>query len=332
MYYFIVNPASGSGRGRTVWNTVRTELDRNNILYKDFLLSRRGEARALAASLSHSKQPFTLIVVGGDGTINETIDGLFSGLDLSVERKYSKKGHTPEDILCKEDRVIPHITFGCIPTGSGNDFVRGLHLAKDPIEALHAILDPKELCPINIGITQSGQKKRFFAVSSGIGFDASVCNCVLHSGLKNALNRFHSGKLVYMFTALWILLTMKRKTLYVTINDGAAQAFPNAYFAAAMNLRYEGGGFLFCPDAKADDGCLDLIVANNISRLRALTVLPLALFGRHTNKRGVTICRCKTATIKTNAPLCVHTDGEIPGFFEEVSFSLHEKKLAVIIR
>lgn len=326
MYYFIVNPASGSSRGRSVWNVIRAELDRNHISYKSFLLSRRGEARTLAASLAHSKQDFTLAVVGGDGTINETIDGLFSGLESS------KALSSPKSSAGDADAVIPQITFGCIPTGSGNDFVRGLRLTKDPIDALHAILAPKELCPIDIGITQSGQKKRFFAVSSGIGFDASVCNCVLDSGLKNALNRFHSGKLVYMFTALWILLTMKRKTLYVTINDGAAQAFPNAYFAAAMNLRYEGGGFLFCPDAKADDGCLDLIVANDISRLRALTVLPLALFGRHTEKHGITIRRCKTVTIQADAPLCVHTDGEIPGFFENVTFSLHEKKLAVILR
>ncbi len=72
MYYFIVNPASGSSRGHTVWNTVRTELDRNHISYKAFLLSHRGEARVLAASLAQRKQPFTLVVVGGDGTINET--------------------------------------------------------------------------------------------------------------------------------------------------------------------------------------------------------------------------------------------------------------------
>lgn len=332
MYYFIVNPASGSGRGRSVWNAVRTELDQSSIPYKDFLLSRRGEARALAASLARAKHPFTLVVVGGDGTINETIDGLFSGLELSGEPESSKYRSAPQKSASDTDKTIPHITFGCIPTGSGNDFVRGLHLAKDPKEALYAILNPKELRPVNIGITQSGQKTRFFAVSSGIGFDASVCNCVLDSGLKNALNHFHSGKLVYMFTALWILLTMKRQTLHVTIDGGAAQTFPKAYFAAAMNLRYEGGGFMFCPEAEPDDDCLDLIVANNLSRLRALTVLPLALFGRHTDKRGVTIRRCKTVTIKTNAPLCVHTDGEIPGSFDKVSFSLHEKKLAVIVR
>lgn len=326
MYYFIVNPASGSGRGRSVWNTICAELDRNHISYKSFLLSRRGEARALAASLAQSKQPFTLVVVGGDGTINETVDGLFTGL------AHAGLSDSQEEMRSDENAVIPHITFGCIPTGSGNDFVRGLHLAKDPIEALHAILHPKELRPVNIGVTRSGQKTRFFAVSSGIGFDAAVCSCVLDSGLKNALNHFHSGKLVYLFTALWLLLTMERQTLQITIDGGAAQTFPKAYFAAAMNLRYEGGGFLFCPDAKPDDNCLDLIVANNISRLRALTVLPLALFGRHTNKRGITIRRCKTAAIQTTAPLTVHTDGEIPGSFDKVSFSLHEKKLAVILR
>lgn len=310
MYYFIVNPASGSNRGRTVWKTIRRELDRKQITYKAYLLSKRGEARALAASLARSEHPFTLVVVGGDGTINETVDGLFSDIR----------------------HPLPHITFGCIPTGSGNDFVRGLGLAKDPLDALHTILHPKEIRRINVGCTQCGSSSRTFVVSSGIGFDASVCNSVLDSRLKTALNRFHSGKLVYLFTAPWLLFTMKRQNFTVTTDDGTTQTFEKCYFAAAMNLQYEGGGFQFCPDAVPDDNRLDLLIVSGISRLRAVSILPRAFFGKHTGKSGIHILRCRQVRITAEQPMCIHTDGEIPGFYNQAVFSLQENKLAVILQ
>ena len=95
------------------------------------------------------------------------------------------------------------MTLGCIPTGSGNDFVRGLKLEKDPLTALHQILHPQKLRRLKIGqtISPSGCRSAF-CVSSGIGFDAAVCNGAYRSGMKDMLNWFHLGKLVYTGTAL----------------------------------------------------------------------------------------------------------------------------------
>lgn len=327
MYYFIINPASGSGRGGAVWKTVREELDRLGTDYRHFLLKSAGEGTKLAAALSESKTPCTIVVVGGDGTINEVVNGLTS---------------------------FEHITFACIPTGSGNDFVRGLGLPRDPVKALHAILNPTKILPVNVGHTRlfpaappsDGQTaaaldsaqntvtplERNYIVSTGIGFDAAVCNSVQESRLKKMLNRFHSGKLVYLLTALWQLFTMKRPDFKVTLENGETMVCEKAYFAAAMNLCYEGGGFLFCPDALPDNDLLDLLVVDKIPRLYALCLLPLALKGKHVGHKGIHIFRCRSIQIESPSPLCVHTDGEIPGFSNNVTFSLHEKKLAVILR
>lgn len=323
MYYFIVNPASGSGKGLLVWKKIKAELDRLGVSYRSYLLSGTGEAKKLAQGLSSLKRPATVVAVGGDGTINEIMNGL------------SSPGH---------------ITFACIPTGSGNDFVRGLGLCKDPDEALQAILHPKKIEKINIGRvacfsaadtgkapgTGSGSAQAVpsfsFAVSSGVGYDAAVCNSVLHSRLKTLLNRFHSGKLIYLLTALWQLFTMKRQTVQVTLDDKETYTYEKTYFAAAMNLRYEGGGFMFCPEALPGDDHLDLIIAGDLSRLQALTLLPRALFGRHVGHRGVHILRCKKADIVLPEKTCLHTDGEIPGFYRHVTFSLREEKLSVILR
>lgn len=310
MYHFVINPSSGSGRGLSVWITIKHELDRLEVPYRFTLLKGPGEAGTLAQTLSQSDLPCTLAVIGGDGTINETLNGL---TDFS------------------------NITFACIPTGSGNDFVRGLHLEQDPVKALHRILQPAEVLPVNVGQTlcrtPDGKTSSFaYGVSTGIGFDASVCNAVLHSRLKKVLNRFHFGKLIYLFTALWQLFTMRRCPLTVTLDDGRTLTFQKVYFAAAMNLPYEGGGFQFAPEALPGDDCIDLIIASGIPRLRVLTLLPLAMKGQHVGKRGVHLIRCKKASIHAERPLCIHTDGEIPGFYADVDFSLKKEKLAVILR
>lgn len=309
MYYFIINPASGSGRGLAIWKTIQDELNRLSVDYRAYLLSRPGEAKQLASGFAEKKNPCTVVAVGGDGTINDVISGL---------------------------GTFSHITFACIPTGSGNDFVRGLGLIKDPVSALHAILNPTEIRKINVGTTRILQEDKIseysYAVSSGIGFDAAVCDSVQHSTLKKALNLFHAGKVVYLISALYLLMTMKRGSLKVTLEDGTETDYEKAYFAAVMNLPYEGGGFYFCPDALPDDDCIDLIIVNRISRLRALSLLPQALFGKHVGKGGITIVRCRQAKLEYSIPSCVHTDGEVVGYYKEVNFSLKNEKLAVIVR
>ena len=140
MYYFIVNPASRSGRGLKVWEAIEATLRTRNISYESTLLEGPGQARTLAASLTAFETSLsragtgsdtetigktasddtapprkTIIIVGGDGTLNEFVDGIedFSSLIL-----------------------------GCIPTGSGNDFARSLSLLTDTEEALEHILHP----------------------------------------------------------------------------------------------------------------------------------------------------------------------------------------------
>ena len=305
MYYFVVNPISGCGKGKKIWNTIKKELDQLSVEYEAFLLRQKGEARTIAASLSALTQPFTLVVVGGDGTLNEVIGGLSSFIN---------------------------VTLGCIPTGSGNDFVRGLKLEKDPLTALHQILHPQKLRRLKIGqtISPSGCRSAF-CVSSGIGFDAAVCNGAYRSGMKDMLNWFHLGKLVYTGTALKQLFTSRLCPMKLTLDDGQELVYPHAFFAAVMNLPYEGGGFRFAPDADPCSDRFTLCIAEGLSKPRILSILPLAFSGRHVGKPGIHLITCKRVVIQTGHPLCVHTDGEIFGFHEEVTFEAHPERLNVIV-
>ena len=306
MYYFIVNPISGFGRGKTVWKTIEQELARLDIEYEAFLLRYKGEAKQIAASLASLQHPFTLVAVGGDGTLNEIISGL---------------------------STYKYVTLGCIPTGSGNDFVRGLKLERDPVKALHYILQPLRVLPIKIGCVtaSSNHRQTSFGVSSGIGFDAAVCNGAYHSQLKEILNLIHAGKLVYLGTALKQLISSRFTPMRLTLDDGTTLTFRKSFFAAAMNLPYEGGGFQFAPDADPSSDCFTLCIAEGISKLRILTILPLAFSGKHVGKRGVHLVTCKKAVIHTQMPLCVHTDGEIFGFYDTITFEARPERLRIIV-
>ena len=244
-----------------------------------------------------------MVVVGGDGTINEFLSGL---------KNY-------EDI-----------TFACIPTGSGNDFCRGLRLPSDPAACVDLILKASRYRRINIGTVTSGHETGCFAVSSGMGFDAAVCYHSLRSHLKNVLNRLHLGKLVYLFTAIKLLIMQKPYHARVLIDDKELLIFDRILFAAAMNTPYEGGGFKFAPDADPSDDCIDLLIAEGIPKPIVFLFMPTAFFGKHLGLSGVHLYRCKKAVIYSESEECVHTDGEHFGFRQKITFSLKKEKLRVI--
>lgn len=302
MLYFIVNPASSSGRGIKVWEKTSALLDEKNIEYKAFMLRKKGETKRIASELSASGEEMTVILVGGDGTINEFLSGLSS---------YS------------------HITFGVIQTGSGNDFARALELPDDPEKILDLVLSGKKIRPLHTGRVLAGDSSFSFAVSSGIGLDAAVCEVADISGAKSFLNSIGLGKLVYSLHGLKALLT--NPVMKVTLEtEEQTLKYDKVFFIAAMNTKYEGGGYMFAPQATPEDEFLDLMIAEGIPRIKAVGMMPLARKGRHTGMKGIHIIRCRKAHIKTDREAFLHTDGEVLGCFSEIEYSLSEDRLRTI--
>lgn len=300
MYYFIVNPKSSSNRGIRRWRLIEAQLNRESMQYKVFFTEHEGHATAIADTICQKHQNPTLVAVGGDGTANEVISG----------------------IPCLSD-----VSFGYIPTGSSNDLARSLGIPSDPLKALDRILYPKSPITMDVGYITNGTKSRSFAVSTGIGYDAAVCHEALHSGIKRILNRFHLGKLTYMGIALRQLLLLKPSPLVLTLDNEKKLCFDHVFFAAVMNQKYEGGGFMFCPEAKSGDGWLDVCVIEKMPKLKVLMLLPTAFRGKHVKYRGVHIYRCKKAQLKTPRPLPVHADGESFDVQTDVMVSLYHEPL-----
>lgn len=304
MYTFIVNPNARTGLGLKVWRKIEAALKERKVKYESYLTKYQRHAAKIARKVTSEPGVHTIIILGGDGTINEVINGI-------------------SDLSC--------VTLGYIPIGSSNDFARSMGLSTEPLQALSHILHPSKYARINTGILECGGKKRRFAVSSGIGFDAEVCHRLPFSRWKPILNRIFLGKLSYVGVALQGLMLQAPKKMTVSMDGKAAVSFDKVYFAAVMNQRYEGGGFMFCPKADPCDDFLDIFIAEGLPKLKILFLLPTAFFGKHTRFSGIHTYRCRRADIRSAVSLPIHTDGEPVLSQKSISTYLAPQKIRLII-
>ena len=304
MYHFIVNPASRSGRGIKIWKKqVEPVLLSENIPYQVRFSERPGHTAVLAREIVSSSDtlPVSLVILGGDGTVNEALQGID---DTS--------------------RVV----LGYIPTGSSNDLARDLKIPRKPDDALRLILRCPRPAPMDLGtVTYPDGETRRFAVSCGIGFDAAVCQEALHSTLKNAMNKIGLGKLTYLGIALKQLLAAGAVSGTLTLEDSSPVTVNNMLFTACMLHRFEGGGFMFAPDADARDGILNMCTAGDLSKLKILLALPSAFHGKHFRYRGITPSSARRLVIETTAPLWVHTDGEVSRKSSRITVSCQQDSI-----
>lgn len=288
VYHFILNPVSRSGKGRQLWDTViEPYLQAAQVRYKAHFSREAGDITRLTQEIASvdCTEPHRIVILGGDGTMDEALQGI---PDLS------------------------RVALGYIPIGSGNDFTRDMPIPRDPLKALKRILEAKSTTAVDIGITtyEDGVSHRFI-VSSGIGFDAAVCEETNRSEMKGFLNRIGLGKLTYLGIALKQLFASKAISCQIRLDDGEPISIRKILFVAFMNHMYEGGGFKFAPNADYRDGLLDLCVVGDLPKALILVALPTAFLGKHYIFRGITAYRARKVEIHTSAPLWVHTDGEV---------------------
>ena len=305
MYTFIVNPHSRSGLGQNLWNVVEDVLKKRHVPYTVFFTQYQKHATSYVRKLTSDRKEHTLIVLGGDGTINEVINGIF---------------------------YLDKITLGYIPTGSSNDFARSFNIPSDPLKALDTILSPSVYSYMDVGRIIYNNKSRRFAVSTGIGFDAAICHEAVVSKFKRILNKIKLGKFTYALIAIHRIILATSCSASLQIDEQQPVTFDNAWFATVMNHPFEGGGLKFCPRAVADDGWLDVIIVSGSSKLKVLCILPFAFIGKHTAFKEIHTYRCQRADIAFSRPLPVHTDGE-PIFLQHHFKAMMESdRLKVIIK
>lgn len=309
MYHFIINPRSRSGNGLRIWKTIEADLIKKGVSYKSYFTKGVGDAVKISEGLTYDRKEINIVVLGGDGTVNEVLSGIH---DFS------------------------NVLFGYIPSGSSNDLARDLHLEHNPHKALEIILAQKNYVTKDIGeltCIEDGSVTlhRNFAVAAGIGFDAAVCHEALHSKIKDGLNRLHLGKLTYAGIALRQIVKAKMTSCDIYFDDQPKIHLNKCFFIATMIHRYEGGGFMFCPDAVYNDGILDICAVGDLSKFKIVSMLPTGFWGKHLAFQGVDAYQAKTVRITSSMPLPVHTDGESCGYQNEIQISCKSSQLRFIV-
>ena len=307
MYYFIVNEHGGSGKGSRRWDKVKPLLDEKKIEYEFFVPEYAGHATKIAQEISvRDDGDIKIVILGGDGTINEVLNGIadFSRVKLAL-----------------------------IPTGSGNDFSRGLNLPRhNPKKSLEMILNAGEGRKIDLGVVESSEngKKRIFGISAGFGLDAIVGTGNNSSKIKVALNKMHLGKLSYAILTVKTLFSMKTQTARLKFDGEDWIEMKKLIFLAAMNFKAEGGGVPMSPKARGDDGKLSVCAAAGVPKILTFFLFPFLCLGLHSNMKGFFLRDFETLEIQSAEKSTLHTDGEFFGNVKSAKFSILKNAVSIL--
>ncbi len=304
MYNFIINPNARGGIGENLWKEIQQLLHKKNINYEYHLTTSEKNAEKIAFELSNNiNSPLKIVILGGDGTLNEVINGL---------------------------QNIHLVTLGVIPIGSGNDFVRSFGSKKTHIQYLESILSPKKIISYNIGIVENEQYKRKFIVSSGIGFDAVITHTVNDDNFRKILRNTLLMKLIYILSTIKSLINYKPLN-YKVIEEDSINNFSNGYFCIVMNTPYEGKAVKFCPDAKGYDDYLDFCLISSKNKFKVIFLILRAFFGKHITNKDVYISKGKYFKVESSDITHCHTDGEQIGKSNWTEYKLLDIKIQVIV-
>lgn len=308
MINFIINPDSGGERGYAVWRRIERRLIRKKTEYRAFITNGPGDAASIADRLSSADdgEEVLVVAVGGDGTVNEVLNGL---------------------------HISDRITLGFIPTGSGNDLARGLHLPVTPEGCLKRILRPKEIRKIDYGILtygENGENHRRFLNSAGAGYDAAVNQDILDADIKRKFARFGLQKAAYFVAGFLRFLKFRTVQGYVILDGVKRAEFNHLFFLSAHIHPMEGGGYRFAPKAKDTDGELSVCIVHNRSKRQIMKILSSARFGNHLKFAGVRSYSCTEIEVHTEEPLQIHADGELFGSQTDFGYRCVRQKLNVI--
>lgn len=287
MIEILINPESSSGNGIRIWKKVKKFLDEHEVSYREHLLSAPGQAEYVTSMLTKDiEEDIHILVVGGDGTLNETINGI---------------------------RDLERTKLSCLRCGSGSDFAMNMHVDRDCEKAImHLITEPEEY-ELDYGlVTADDHPSRRFVISCGAGYDADICMEVSTSRLKRIFNRFRMGKLVYVFIGVKQIFTRKKTKALLYLDDDKPIRIGKLFFVVGMNHICEGGGVPFCPGADPTDGIMDVCLVRDMPKIKLLLAVAMVYSGNHLKFSRVSTHKCKRMYLVTAKPQQIHLDGETP--------------------
>lgn len=299
----IANKYAGTRSTKNFWKKMDEKFSKVGIAVDYFFTERVGHARELAAQIL-LKGYTKLVVMGGDGTFSEVIDGLMkSGEDLSK------------------------LNVGLIPFGTGNDWGRFWNLDRD-IEKSIQVLATGKVETVDVGKIKYNSEgediTRYFINAYGLGFDAKVLE------LTNNLQHTFKGASWTYTLALFMTLFKNRSQVMEYEFDGGETFKGLSYTASMGNGCYTGGGLKQTPEAVPTDGLLDIMVVENLNLIKILKAIPLLFKGKLLEHKSVHLYKAKKINVKSEKPIISEVDGILQGLTNEIEVELLPKQINFI--
>lgn len=272
----IYNPHAGNGRASKLLPLVTDYLQQINLDAEIRLTEYRGHGIELTAKANFSDFD-AIIASGGDGTLFEVLNGYL-------------KNNSP---------VKPPI--GIIPNGTGNAFMKELGLVKSDWKKAIDIISKNSPKKLDVGRMKTENESYYFINTVGVGFVAKVA--------KAAVPLKWMGNAAYTFATILKLMSLKAQKMEIEVDGKVLQR--NGIFAEVANSTYTGTTFLMAPKARLDDGLLDLVLLNDISRIKLLRLFKSIYNGSHIKYPEVEYMQARTISIKEQRPGQLIPDGEI---------------------
>lgn len=277
----ILNPTAGRGAGAELSTQISSRLRDCGLDFRLSTTDAPGHATALAQEAVGQGQDL-LLAVGGDGTFNEVLNGMMQA------------GTTAEGAV-----------LGIVPIGTGNDMAYGVGLPLDWQQACKVVTEGSTRV-LDVGHVQSdNDAARYFGNGVGVGFDAIV-------NIESRKLKRLRGFLLY-FVALMKTLIAYYHAPMVTLDIDGVKMVQSSLMISVMNGRRFGGGFYMTPEARMDDGILDVCVTGKVARPKMIGFVPRFMRGTHVTDRRVTMAQGRKVSIEIETPWAAHVDGEIYG-------------------
>jgi len=291
----IFNPFSNRGDSKHAIDVVLQNLASSDLSYEVKLTEGRRHAIDLAKEATLAGVPL-VVAAGGDGTVNEVANGIL----LAAE---GQPGVAPT-------------TMGVLPMGSGNDFAWGLGI-RDGVEEAVDRLKRGHTRVIDVAWAEfDNAPGRYFVNMLGCGFDARV-NIEAH---KITRLRGFSIYLAAVLKTLWTYF--EKPPVHLKLDDQELDT--PAFITFIANGPRLGGGFLAAPQARQDDGIMDICIATDITRREVGPLIPQLMKGKHTTHPKIIMDRTKTLVLSSDDPLPCQADGET------IAENLHLIKITTI--
>jgi diacylglycerol kinase (ATP) len=279
---FLVNPAAANGATGRRWPEIAHQAAGVGLEGDALLSEHRGHLGQLAREAALGGAHL-LVVVGGDGALNEVVNGL-AGLDQA-----------------------PSVAL--IPRGTGGDFGRTFGIPNDVATAARIALDGEtqriDLGRLTYRAWDGQEAKGLFANVASAGMSGAIAQ------RANETSKALGAKASYLWATFAVFAGWSAVEMRVTV-DGESRS-GRMFDVVVANGRYFGGGMKMCPGAQPDDGLFDVVTIGDVTKRDLVVTMPKIYRGTHLPHPKAEALRGGIVTVETDEPVPVELDGEQPG-------------------